>query len=488
MITRFCRYVGACALAAAAAIPMSATAQEYDIGFDDRYFLSGNAGFLVTDSDDQDNGGSVMLTGGKFIGHRTAVEAFASYGEVEVDRISSTYERLVAGGHFMLFLNDARRARFYGLLGAGLHNINFLGEEVTGLSYNGGGGIMFRLNNNLDLRLEGQYLVDHIDEEGVLVEDDFYTYRATLGLLYRIGTWPPPPPDADGDGVADRFDACPNTPPGVLVDERGCAVDSDGDGVPDFRDKCPGTPRGVPVDNDGCPLDADGDGVPDFRDKCPNTPLGVPVDRNGCPLDSDGDGVTDAQDKCPNTPQGVPVDRFGCAFDTDGDGVPDYKDDCPNTPPGVAVNERGCSLDLDGDGVLNKDDLCPNTLPGLEVDKTGCPIRNQELILDGVHFEFNKATLRPDARTILDRVAKSLRDQVDVKAEIAGHTDSIGSAAYNQKLSQERAASVRSYLVSKGVSAENLISNGYGETQPIATNDTEDGRARNRRVELRLAE
>jgi len=488
MITRFCRFVGACALIALCATPFGANAQEYDIGFDDRYFGSANAGFLVTDSDDQDNGPAGMLTFGKFIGHRMAVEGFVSGGVVEVANINSDYERLVGGGNFMLFVNDSRRARFYGLLGAGIHNVNFLEEEVTGLSYNGGIGALFRLNNNLDLRVEGQYLIDHIDEEGVLVEDDFYNYQATIGVLYRIGTWPPPPPDSDGDGVADRFDACPNTPAGVLVDEKGCAVDSDGDGVPDFRDKCPGTPRGVPVDEDGCPLDADGDGVPDFRDKCPNTPPGIPVDRNGCPLDSDGDGVPDSQDKCPNTPQGVPVDRHGCPFDTDGDGVPDYKDNCPNTQPGVAVDERGCSLDLDGDGVLNRDDLCPNTLPGLEVDKTGCPIRNQELVLDGVHFEFNKATLRPDAKTILDRVAKSLADQPEVRAEIAGHTDSIGSAAYNQKLSEQRAASVRNYLISKGVNPDSLVSRGYGETQPVANNATEEGQARNRRTELRLAE
>lgn len=121
--------------------------------------------------------------------------------------------------------------------------------------------------------------------------------------------------DADGDGVADAKDKCPNTPRGVPVDAMGCPRDRDGDGVYDAADVCPNTPRGVSVDSRGCPLDSDGDGVSDFKDKCPGTPKGAPVDWKGCPVDSDGDGVFDYKDSCPNTPKGVPVDKFGCTLD-----------------------------------------------------------------------------------------------------------------------------------------------------------------------------
>ena len=121
--------------------------------------------------------------------------------------------------------------------------------------------------------------------------------------------------DADGDGVSDANDRCPNTPRGVPVDAKGCPRDRDGDGVYDAADVCPNTPKGVSVDSRGCALDSDGDGVADHKDKCPGTPKGATVDWKGCPADSDGDGVFDYMDSCPHTPRGVPVDKFGCPLD-----------------------------------------------------------------------------------------------------------------------------------------------------------------------------
>jgi OOP family OmpA-OmpF porin len=134
------------------------------------------------------------------------------------------------------------------------------------------------------------------------------TSAAITEFVADVFLWP----DADGDGVPDHLDECPDTPKGVEVDAVGCPVDTDGDGVPDYLDKCPGTPKGVAVDATGCPVDSDGDGVPDYLDKCPGTPGGVKVDAKGCPVDSDGDGVPDHLDKCPGTPKGVPVDAKGC--------------------------------------------------------------------------------------------------------------------------------------------------------------------------------
>ena len=292
--------------------------------------------------------------------------------------------------------------------------------------------------------------VDQLDLPKGIVE-------AFVGVNYYFGK----PKDSDKDGVPDKIDQCPDTPIGCIVDAKGCPLDSDGDGVCDGLDKCPNTPKGCKVDASGCPMDSDGDGVCDGLDKCPNTPKGVKVDATGCPPDADGDGVPDYLDKCPNTPKGCKVDKDGCPIDSDGDGVPDCLDKCPDTPKGVKVDASGCPI------------------------SEYIPEPEKPVVLTGVHFEFNKSILTPDSKTILDKVAASLKERPDVKVEIAGHTDSKGSDAYNLKLSDRRSAAVREYLISKGVMAENLTSKGYGESQPIADNKTDEGRAKNRRVELR---
>jgi len=169
------------------------------------------------------------------------------------------------------------------------------------------------------------------------------------------------------------------------------------------------------------------------------------------PVDTDGDGVIDADDMCPGTPAGVAVDAVGCPLDSDNDGVPDFQDQCPGTPAGVEVNGLGCEEDL---------------------------------VLRDVNFEFDSATLTMGAEQILDDVADKLRANSNVRVRIEGHTDSMGSEAYNQDLSQARADSVADYLMRQGVDAERMRTVGYGESQPVASNDTDAGRAENRRVEL----
>jgi len=152
----------------------------------------------------------------------------------------------------------------------------------------------------------------------------------------------------------------------------------------------------------------------------------------------------------------------------------------------VQVYSDGCPIDLDQDGVPDYLDKCPNTTKGLKVDATGCVRDAQTIVLQNVNFEFNKATLTADAKSVLNDVAKGLVSQKDLRVEIAGHTDSKGSDAYNLNLSNGRAASVKSYLISQGVAPSQLVSKGYGEGQPVATNDTDAGRAQNRRVEFRV--
>jgi outer membrane protein OmpA-like peptidoglycan-associated protein len=306
--------------------------------------------------------------------------------------------------------------------------------------------------------------------------------------------------DRDRDGVKDGSDTCPDTPRGEPVDATGCSAsqrDADRDGVRDNADKCPDTAAGETVDADGCSAsqkDADSDGVTDSVDKCLNTPAGEEVDASGCSAsqrDADRDGVSDGRDKCPNTPAGEQVDGDGCSQgqrDADKDGVADAADQCPDTPAGEPVDSRGCSRDSDADGVPDGKDECPNTPNGAPVDERGCRILFQggekRVVLQGVNFEFNKATLTDSSQAILLEVAKSLAANPGVRVEVGGHTDSKGTNAYNLALSRERAKSVEDFLEQNGVSPAQISSRGYGEARPVASNRTEEGRAQNRRVEL----
>jgi outer membrane protein OmpA-like peptidoglycan-associated protein len=308
------------------------------------------------------------------------------------------------------------------------------------------------------------------------------------------------PIDTDHDGVPDYLDHCPETPAAAIgfVDEHGCSLDSDGDGVEDYLDKCPGTPREAwgKVDSVGCPLDTDGDGIPDYKDECPETPEAAynSIDAKGCPLDSDGDGVPDYMDECPHTPVEAwgKVDAKGCPLDSDGDGVPDYKDECPDTPIKAIgyVDEKGCELDSDGDGVYDYMDECPH-VAGVKANK-GCPEIKREVrqllqkAMQGIEFETGKATIKPKSYALLDQIAAIFIENSNYIIEVQGHTDNVGKAEMNQKLSDNRAHAVMDYLVKKGVEAERMTAHGYGMDMPIADNNTKAGRQKNRRVEFKI--
>ena len=287
-------------------------------------------------------------------------------------------------------------------------------------------------------------------------------------------------PTNPADKLYDRF----------LLSQAGLTVafgkmkDEDKDGVSDKKDKCPGTPAGVAVDPNGCPLDKDGDGVPDYQDKCPDV-KGVAA-LQGCP-DRDGDGVTDADDACPDTP-GKP-ELKGCP-DADNDGVIDQNDKCPNTPAGVKVDANGCPLDRDGDGVPDYQDRCPDRAG--PASNKGCPEIKAETkkrlqeATKFINFEFNKAVLLPSSYPTLKDLAAIMAEYPDYTMSIAGHTDSKGADDYNLRLSYDRAASARTYMLSQTVPADRIESRGYGETKPIADNATAKGQALNRRVEFDL--
>lgn len=202
---------------------------------------------------------------------------------------------------------------------------------------------------------------------------------------------------------------------------------------------------------------------------CPSQGLlGVPC-KEPKPVDSDGDGVTDDKDKCPNTPAGRKVNADGCELDRDGDGIVDGADACPDV---YAKTVDGCPLPA-------VTETAPQPLP---IAEPAAIVR--KLVLEGVNFDYDKATLRQEDHDIIDKNAADLKTWGDVNVEVAGHTDSRGSDKYNMNLSQQRAAAVRTYLISKGISADRLTAKGYGESQPVADNNTDEGRFKNRRVEL----
>jgi OOP family OmpA-OmpF porin len=173
------------------------------------------------------------------------------------------------------------------------------------------------------------------------------------------------------------------------------------------------------------------------------------------PKDSDGDGVVDGRDECPNTPAGVAVNAFGCPKDSDGDGVADYMDKCPGTRQGAKVNADGCEI---------AENITINTTTD--------------------YFDFDSAVLKPAMKAALDDVVAKLQSTPgEEQLEIIGYTDSSGPEAYNQQLSERRAQAVADYLAGKGI--KNMSIKGMGEANPIADNSTREGRAKNRRVEIR---
>ena len=233
--------------------------------------------------------------------------------------------------------------------------------------------------------------------------------------------------------------------------------------------------------------DKDGDGVYDKIDDCPEQE--GPVENAGCPWpDSDGDGLLDKDDSCPQ--EAGPTENSGCPWpDSDGDGLLDKDDRCPQVAG--PLENSGCPWpDGDGDGVLDKDDNCPDIIG--TVANNGCPEVTEEVqkVLNEyaktILFNSGKATIKDESFTTLNEIIKILKEYPSAKFSIEGHTDSAGSNVMNQNLSDSRANAVKVFLVEKGVDQFRLSAKGFGEDRPIAPNDTREGRARNRRVEINL--
>ena len=271
-------------------------------------------------------------------------------------------------------------------------------------------------------------------------------YQSSLGVVVKFGG-----KDTDGDGIYDKYDQCPEVA-----------------GLKEFN---------------GCP-DSDGDGIKDSDDACPEV-AGL-ASMNGCP-DTDGDGIADKDDMCPNE-KGTKANK-GCA-DTDGDGVVDKDDKC-STVAGPVAN-GGCPWpDADGDGVLDKDDKCPNEAG--TGSNSGCPeviSQAAEALLQElpkfILFNTGKSTFKAGVTEKLDAMVDVMNTNPNANFVLEGHTDSTGSANVNSRISKARAMAVRDYLVKKGIATTRLDAQGFGEGQPIASNDTAEGREQNRRVVVKV--
>ena len=290
----------------------------------------------------------------------------------------------------------------------------------------------FRYNHLMDVveDMSGYGIVDG-EQTGIL--------EASLGFnLHLVGA-----KDTDDDGILDKHDADPLNPEDFdgFEDEDGAPdPDNDGDGILDADDQCPNEAEDLDgfQDNDGCPdPDNDGDGILDINDASPNVAEDFDgfEDEDGAPdLDNDGDRILDVDDKCPNE-----AETYNGFMDEDG---------CPDKKPEIVFEEKAA------------------------------------IILDGVNFASGSSELTESAKNVLGKVVRTLEDYPEMTLEINGYTDNTGSLAFNMKISKHRAESVKNYLINQGIQADRLTSNGYGPENPIESNSTREGRAKNRRIEF----
>ncbi len=326
--------------------------------------------------------------------------------------------------------------------------------SATELFLTGSTGILVRPGSRFSLHLTGR--VDYFTGAGAefepAVKDVRDRFAPSVGarLYFHFGSVADP-----GDW---RSQEAWTRPSAEAAEPRRPRRDSDGDGIEDRLDSCLNTPRGAEVDGQGCPLDGDFDGVPNGLDDCPGTPAVArhTVDIHGCPVDSDYDGLPDFADSCAFNPAGAVVDREGCPIDSDGDGVPDGLDDCPYTLVGVEVDKHGC-IDLS--------------------------MLSRPMVLN-IAYAPGSFEVDPHNRTRVERLAGLLNFVKDIKLDINGYTDNVGTTAANRALSEKRANRVQGILVSLGVEPERIKVFGQGETNFVASNQTAEGRAENRRIEI----
>ena len=386
------------------------------------------------------------LSVGRYIGKGFSAELSGSLNKIEKgygynkdldNKVDQSFwaVNLAAQYHLNTLWSGARWFDPYAQVGGGYAAIDNEGKFRTLV----GAGANFWFTDNIGLNLQTAY---HPTMKSESTENYF---QHALGITIKFGKQ-----DRDNDGVADKDDKCPDV--AGKPELNGCP-DADGDGITDAEDSCPDV-FGLKEFN-GCP-DTDGDGIADKDDECPEV-AGKP-ELKGCP-DADNDGIADKDDKCPQ--QAGPKENNGCPWP-----------------------------DRDGDGVLDKDDECPEEAG--PASNKGCPEVTQEVqtqlnsFAKTILFDVGKSTIRPESATVLNNIVDVLNKYKNSKFSVEGYTDTSGNKDKNQRLSEDRAYSVKAYLVDKGINPARLSAKGFGPEKPIASNKTKKGRELNRRVEINL--
>jgi len=386
------------------------------------------------------------LSVGRYIGKGFSAELSGSLNKIEKgygynkdldNKVDQSFwaVNLAAQYHLNTLWSGARWFDPYAQVGGGYAAIDNEGKFRTLV----GAGANFWFTDNIGLNLQSAY---HPTMKSESTENYF---QHALGITIKFGKQ-----DRDNDGVADKDDKCPDV--AGKPELNGCP-DADGDGITDAEDACPDV-FGLKEFN-GCP-DTDGDGIADKDDECPEV-AGKP-ELKGCP-DADNDGIADKDDKCPQ--QAGPKENNGCPWP-----------------------------DTDRDGVLDKDDECPEEAG--PASNKGCPEVTQEVqtqlnsFAKTILFDVGKSTIRPESATVLNNIVNVLNKYKNSKFSVEGYTDTSGNKDKNQRLSEDRAYSVKAYLVDKGINPARLSAKGFGPEKPIADNKTKKGRELNRRVEINL--
>ena len=386
------------------------------------------------------------LSVGRYIGKGFSAELSGSLNKIEKgygynkdldNKVDQSFwaVNLAAQYHLNTLWSGARWFDPYAQVGGGYAAIDNEGKFRTLV----GAGANFWFTDNIGLNLQTAY---HPTMKSESTENYF---QHALGITIKFGKQ-----DRDNDGVADKDDKCPDV--AGKPELNGCP-DADGDGITDAEDACPDV-FGLKEFN-GCP-DTDGDGIADKDDECPEVAGKAAL--KGCP-DADNDGIADKDDKCPQ--QAGPKENNGCPWP-----------------------------DTDRDGVLDKDDECPEEAG--PASNKGCPEVTQEVqtqlnsFAKTILFDVGKSTIRPESATVLNNIVNVLNKYKNSKFSVEGYTDTSGNKDKNQRLSEDRAYSVKAYLVDKGINPARLSAKGFGPEKPIASNKTKKGRELNRRVEINL--
>jgi len=415
--------------------PLTATSGD-GANYDDRWYFAPGLSYIIADDDRKaDDNFGFKLSGGKPVHKNWNIEVSGLYDDLDTGNSEYKQRGLLIDGLF--FMNRQQKLPVYGVIGAGAMRTKLAGDSSTNPLANVGLGLSYEFSKiDMKLRSDIRYRLDN-DDSSVASEDRFGDWVLNLGLMIPLGK------KAEPLAAAALI-------PAVMTEESSTAEET----------KLVIAPK----------PDSDADGISDDMDLCQNTKTGVKIDAKGCELDSDGDMVADSLDQCAESKSGVQVDARGCeivkesiaAFET-------------APAPVVNVSEQ-----------INKMD-CRDMSPEKIINTFDCSLHD---VVSTQSYEFDSASaeLTADTQLKLKALADRLILHPTETITVLGHTDSQGSYKMNQQLSIQRAANVRQFLLDQGVDANMLTTRGLGSDMPVADNSNEQGRAKNRRVEMLVSE